>query len=488
MKNVFKYLALIVLFLGLATSCEDNDDTLSVTPGLEVQNFIWKGLNLYYLWQPDVPDLADDRFANQDALETYLAGYPEPFDLFNHLKLPAPTDRFSVMVSDYTYLENLFAGVTKNNGVDLALKYVPGSSTQVFGFVRYIIPGSDAATKNIQRGDIFYAINGTPLTVDNYQSLLGTDTYTLNLADFDGTNITPNGESVELTKTELTENPVLVKNVYTEGTHKIAYLMYNAFTANFDSNLNNAFAEFKSAGATDLVLDLRYNSGGSVLTASRLASMITGQFNGQLFAKQQWNPKLQAYFEENNPGDLVVNFTNSVNESSINSLNLTKVYILTSKSTASASELVINGLKPYIDVVQIGDVTTGKNVGSVTLYDSPTFSREGRSNKHKYAMQPLVIKTINKAGFGDYQDGLQPTVSQTENLTTLGVLGDKNEPLLSTAIGLITASGRHTPPAPATELREFKDSKNMRRFGSDMYINSLPDGIHNEVMLVKSAF
>ena len=72
------------------------------------------------------------------------------------------------------------------------------------------------------------------------------------------------------------------------------------------------------------------------------------------------------------------------------------MYVLTTKSSASASELLINGLKPYIDVIQIGDVTTGKNVGSVTLYDSPNFGTQNRNPSHRYAMQPIVLKIVDK--------------------------------------------------------------------------------------------
>ncbi|WP_413614393.1 S41 family peptidase [Flavobacterium sp. N1718] len=419
-----------------------------------------------------MPDLADDRFASQKDLEAFLRGYPDPFDLFDHLRVNESIDRFSFMVSDYSQVENLFAGVSKSNGVDFGLKYRPGSTTDVFGWVRYILPGSDAATKDIRRGDIFYAIDGTPLTVSNYQQLLAQDTYTLNLADFDGGNLTPNGRSITLTKAQLTENPVYIKKVIEQGGNKIGYLMYNGFTADFDPQLNDAFGEFKAAGVTHLVLDLRYNSGGSVRTASRLASMITGQFNGELFSKQQWNPDLQAYFEENNPSDLAVNFVNSIGSSGINSLNLNKVYILTTKSTASASELVINGLKPYITVVQIGDVTVGKNVGSVTLYDSPDFGRDGRSTKHKYAMQPIVIKMINADDFGDYQDGITPTIAQLEDFDNLGTLGETTEPYLNTALTLIAGGGRRPVPTPAVVTHPFRDTRSMRRFGTDMYIET----------------
>lgn len=488
MKKTYKYL--ILLFVGVLgfQACEDMDDKVSVPSGLEVESFIYRGLNLYYLWKADVPDLADDRFGSDEEKTAFLDAAASPEALFQDLlykpvsKFPNDAvDRFSVLVDDYVALENLFAGVTKSNGVDYGLKLKTGTN-EVYGWVRYIIPGSNAATKDIHRGDVFYAVNGTQLfyngPTDNNLALLNPDNFTLSLADYDGGNITPNGRSVSLTKTELTENPVFNAQVITAGTHKIAYLAYNGFTANFDSQLNAAFGQFLAGGATDLVLDLRYNSGGSVRTATRLASMITGQFNGQLFAKQQWNAEVQAAYEELNPQALVNNFTNSMGSESINSLNMTKVYILTSRGTASASELVINGLKPYVEVVQIGDKTTGKNVGSITLYDSPALvNKDNISNKHKYAMQPLVFKTTNADGFGDYASGLEPNVNLLENLDNLSELGNVNEPLLSTAIGLITASGRRIYQNPTDQTRDFKDSKSIRRFGTDMYLEEVPEGI-----------
>ncbi|AWA29936.1 peptidase S41 [Flavobacterium magnum] len=489
MKRTYKYL--ILLFFGVLAfqACEDMDDKVAAAPeGLEVESFIYRGLNLYYLWKADVPDLADDRFENQEQKNAFLDAAGSPEQLFQDLlykpvsKFPNDAvDRFSVLFDDYVALENLFAGVTKNNGVDFGLKRKNGGS-EVFGWVRYIIPGSDAAGKDIHRGDMFYAVDGVPLysnsPTDDNLDLLAKDTYTLSLADYDGGNITPNGRTVTLTKTELTENPVFDARIIPVGSHKIAYLAYNGFTANFDSQLNNAFGQFLAGGATDLVLDLRYNSGGSVRTATRLASMITGQFNGQLFAKQQWNAEVQAAYEELNPQALVNNFTNSIGSAAINSLNLTKVYILTTRGTASASELVINGLKPYIEVVQIGDKTTGKNVGSITLYDSPALvNKDNISTKHKYAMQPLVFKTTNAEGFGDYASGLVPTVPLLENLANLGQLGDVNEPLLSTAIGQITSSGRRIYRNPSDQTRDFKDSKSLRRFGTEMYLDDVPTGI-----------
>ena len=468
-------LMVFALVMGAITlqSCEDLDDN-----AVPVNDFIWKGLNLYYLWQADVPNLADDKFKDQAQLNSFLESYSSPNTLFADLLYKrGEVDRFSVLFSDYRVLENALQGVSKSNGAEFGLLYTDASQTNVFGYVRYVLPNSDADNEGVKRGDIFYAVNNTQLNASNYQSLLGNESYTLNLADYNNSVITPNGRNVSLTKKEYAENPVLVNTTYTSGSHKIGYLMYNGFYSNYDSELNAAFGKLKSDGVTDLVLDLRYNGGGSVRTATYLASMITGQFSGQLFAKEQWNAKLEKYYQENNPDALQDLFTDKfANGSAVNSLNLNKVYVITTGSTASASELVINCLKPYIEVVQIGTTTVGKNVGSVTLYDSPNFSSKGRSGSHRYAMQPIVLKVINKDGFGDYTGGLDPTIRLEEDYGNLGVLGDPAEPLYAAALANITAAGRQQLRQPSNSHKLFKDSKNMRRFGTEMYRDDMPDG------------
>lgn len=457
---------LLGLFIFTTISCEDNDDN-AVPKALQSKDFVWKGLNLYYLWKNNVPDLADNRFANQDQLNAYSESFANPTELFNGLLYDRTNvDKYSVIYSDYSVLEGVLSGNTKSNGVDFALRLKPGSSTEVYGWVRYIVPNSDASTKDIQRGDIFYAVNGTTLTVENYRTLLlSTDNYTLNLADYDGGNITPNGQSVALTKTNLAENPILLNTVITQGEKKVGYLMYNGFYGQYDNQLNTVFGNFKSQGVTHLVLDLRYNSGGSVNTATKLASMITGQFPGQLFAKQQWNDKAQAYYESKSPNSLLNKFYTG-----LNGLNLNKVYILTSQSSASASELVINCLKPYINVIQIGDKTTGKNVGSITLYDSPTFAKKDVNSSHKYAMQPIVLKIVNKDGFGDYTAGISPNIEVIENHGNLGILGDVNEPLLSVALENISLNGRMKPRTPSTTERDLIDFKALNPLRTEMYV------------------
>lgn len=232
--------------------------------------------------------------------------------------------------------------------------------------------------------------------------------------------------------------------------------MYNAFTNEFDAQLNSVFAQFLTDGVTDLVIDLRYNGGGSVRTAIYLASMITGQFTGQTFFTEQWNADRQAEFAED--GVFVSSFVNG--GEAINSLNLTTVYVLTTSKTASASELVINGLAPYINVVQIGDNTTGKYQASFLMYDSPNFQKSTELNpNHTYAMLPLVFQTANADGFTDFEDGLIPDIDQIEDYSNLGILGDPAEPLLATAIQEITGVPVPGTRIPFISLETLSESK-----------------------------
>ncbi|OMQ10056.1 S41 family peptidase [[Flexibacter] sp. ATCC 35103] len=485
MKTILKSVLLLFLLAFSLQSCEDQDDVESPA-ALQVNDFVWKGLNQFYLWQADVPNLADDRFNTQEALNSFLRGYAKQEDLFQDLlnkpisKFPKgqAIDRFSWIVDDYTVLEQELQGTSKNDGVDFRLSYKPGSSTDLVGYVRYIIPNSDASKKEIKRGDLFSGVNGTQLTVSNYQSLLAADSYTLNMVSYNGTTFESNGKTVSLVKTTLDENPIFINKVITSGSHKIGYLMYNGFYGNYDTQLNAAFAELKSQGITDFVLDLRYNGGGSIQTATRLASMITGQFTGQIFSKEKWNAKINEYYESEDPESLNNKFVDKIDGAAINSLNLTKIYILTTSGTASASELVINGLVPYISVVQIGETTVGKNVGSVTLYDSPTFGKSNRNPNHKYAMQPLVLKIVNAANFGEYTDGLKPTYEQLERISNLGVLGDSSEPLLNVAISQITGSGaKKAQNDKGVALKVFTDVKAMSGMRNQMFIEKAPEGL-----------
>lgn len=449
-----KILLLLITISTLFVSCfEDLDDNIQTASDLDIENFIYRGLNYFYLYKADTPELANDNFANQGELNTFLNSFETPESLFSFLK--SPQDRFSLLVANYNELEDALNGVTLNNGMEFGLVYYPNNSSNVFGYIRYVLPGTDAESKNLERGMIFNSIDGQQLTDTNFSELLSLNSYQIGLATFNGTEITPTGESIALVKQQYTENPILIAETLTVQGQKIGYLMYNAFTRDFDSQLNGVFAQFKADAITDLVIDLRYNGGGSVETAIDLSSMITGQFYNQVFANEEWNTDRQAEYASPKLFDNQI-FTGEA----INSLNLTKAYVLTTKRSASASELVINGLNPYIDMTQVGDTTTGKYQASFLLYDAPApnFSKSQANPGHSYAMLPLVFKTSNAIGFTDYAEGLFPDIQLKENYTNLGVLGDVNEPLLAAALNDILSIPQPQPRTtiPFNELLENK--------------------------------
>lgn len=435
MKKI-KILFLFVTSSLFLNSCfEDLDDTIQPASTVDIQDFIYKAMNIWYLYKPEVPDLSNDRFATQGELNDFLTSFSSPEALFD--ALTAPQDEFSFIVDNYLELESALAGISLNHGMEYGLVPYPGSQTDVLGYVHYIIPNSDASVKGLERGMIFNTINGAQLTRDNYNLLQELESYEIGFATYDGTNVTPTGETVTLVKSEITENPIHVARTHTVEGEKVGYLMYNGFTANFDAELNNVFATFQAEGISDLILDLRYNGGGSVETAVDLSSMVTGQFNNEIFATQVWNPELQAVFEQNNPEDLIDRFNTTIRTGeAINSLNLNRLYVITSSRTASASELVINGLDPYIEVIQVGGTTTGKFQASTTFYDgpAPNFNRNDANPGHLYAIQPLIYTSANANGETGFIDGLPPDVEIFEDLTNLGVLGEVTEPLLEAAL------------------------------------------------------
>ncbi|MFP4845745.1 S41 family peptidase [Winogradskyella sp. PE311] len=446
MKNIKILLLMFIVAFSLVSCFEDLDDNLIATS--DIKDFVWKGMNAVYLYKSEIPNLANDRFATNAEYATYLNSFETPEVLFESLKyLPESVDRFSRITDNYFDLQNQQQGTSLSNGLEFNLYRVTEGSPEVFGAITLVLNNSFAANLGLERGQIFKAVNGVNLTDSNFVDLLvGQDDYTLNFANYDdnGTSeidddvITLNGESADLSKVQYTENPVHIAQTLTLNDNtKVGYLMYNGFNNNFDDALNTAFGGFQADGVTELILDLRYNGGGSVQTAAYMGSMITGQFTGQVYSKLFYNENLQ-----NNNTDFL--FTNSIEGSgSINSLNLSKVYILTTNGrTASASELVINSLASYIDVVVIGENTVGKTQASITVYDSPNLTFENVNPNHTYAMQPLVANSTNVNDELVPSDGLVPDIQLGEIRNSLGILGDINETLLAAAISDILGTGR----------------------------------------------
>tara|TARA_Y100001958_G_C21201595_1_gene528191 strand:+ start:154 stop:1650 length:1497 start_codon:yes stop_codon:yes gene_type:complete len=429
---------------------EINNSNIDLEGNLEISDFVWKGLNEFYYWQEEVEELSDNKLKDESAYAKYISENSQPKEFFESLK--HLDDRFSWIEDNYRVLENTLQGIFSSNGVEFGLLYACKNCNELIGFVKYILKGSNAEEKNIKRGDLFTGVNGAVLTASNYRSLLfgNNMNYTLNMAAARNGSIFNTGVDVELTKEENFEiNPIQISEIINldkigqNENKKIGYLMYNQFVSNKSHELNQVFDNFKNEGVSELVIDLRYNGGGSIKNCVELASMITGQFTNEIFAEEQWNSKLLPYLRNNFGKETLINRFRAVLEDGeeINSLNLNRVFIITSSESASASELLINGLSSYINVIQIGEKTVGKNVGSITVYDYID-NEQTKNPDHTYAMQPIVLKIANNDGFADYADGLYPDYFIEEDLQDMGVLGTKDEPILSKVLDVINGTSK----------------------------------------------
>lgn len=440
MKKSLLYLLLTGLIL---VACEKDDVGEDPKPvknedsELEVEEFVFRGMEEFYLYEADVPEFRSGYFKNDDEKQEFLASFASPENLFSHLTVPE--DEFSYITDDYHALNDQFDGKSGATGIEYGIGGI-SNSNNIFGFITYVLPGSSAEEEGLTRGTLFTEIDGTKLTMSNFVDLISQKSFEITLAyiDRDGYLVTSD-ETATLEDRSYTANPIYLDTIYEYEGQKIGYLMYNSFIANFDDELNAVFGEFKSQNINHLILDLRYNGGGSVASAVSLASMVTGQFEGEIFMKEQWNEKYQTYFETYQPDYIFNYFDDKIRTGeAINSLNLSEVYVITGYQTASASELIINGLRPYINVVQVGETTTGKFQGSITLYDEPDLTSEDKANPdHTYAMQPLVFKTANALGHSDYAEGLDPDLPLKEDIVNMGVLGDPSERLLQATLDQI---------------------------------------------------
>ena len=484
--NPLRITALFIMLSFLVTNCkkDNNSPSTTETPAvkLEINQFIWGNLNYWYYWVDSVPKLSESYFqGNINNLNSFLNTYSDHEKLFNDL-LYTKRDKWSWIVDDYTVLENELQGTTLSMGFDFGLVIYGSAGTNVFGYVRYIYPNTSLANNaGIKRGDIFTTVNGQQITVSNYQDLLFNQTsqtsYKLGLATIVNNTITPNGKQVTIIPQQLQEDPVFLDTVYTINSNKIGYLVYNGFYPGFDVELNNAFAKFKANNVQSLILDLRYNGGGSIQSAVNLSSMIYGTNSSNIFATTQYNSTVQAdIINYYGAGYLIDHFTDTIaratasgSPTTITSLGLNQLYVITSKSTASASELVINGLKPYINVTTVGDTTVGKNVGSITITDMDSTGAINPNNK--WAMQPIVLKIFNSLGKSDYSSGFFPkvVVDELRYLSNLLPLGDTNEPLLKAALNDLQGLPQTSMTKSASAFKKLADLKDMIPHSKEMY-------------------
>lgn len=448
---------------------DDGDGTLPAankgSSNQTVNSWIYDNMSVYYLWGDKMPIKANTK--NTLTPDDYFASL-----LYQY----GTTDRFSWIEEDAEELTNSLNGITKSSGFSYTPYLVASGSRNVFFTVRYAIKGSPAEAAGIKRGDLITKVNGVQIDTANYRSVLTPDVLTFTLGEMGSGGVTSTTKTVNVTKAVIQNFPVHYSKVLDVGNKKVGYLVYNQFipgtgtnAAQFDTELRSVFGSFKSAGISELILDLRYNGGGAISSANILSSLIVKDAKpGTLMSKQIWSPNAKllfnlpesAYeanwtFEANNPG------------------SLQRLFVLTSNGTASASELVINNLKPFMDVILIGENTYGKDVGSITIDDSEN------NYRWKWGLQPIVLRTVNAKGEANYgsKDGFAPTYRVVDNQIPFKAFGDPQETYLKVALDLIrgvSASASARMGGGALEFGGQGGFDNPRNNIRDMYWDIKP--------------
>lgn len=411
------------------------DATATTTSGsLDIEKaWLRSYMEAAYLWYSEIPSVS----AGSAAYSNTAAVYDSLDNYFEALKTPSLTasgkrkDQFS-----FTYPTKAWNDLAQSGEVSgYGIEWYFASSTPPRGLkIAYVEAGSPAATAGLRRGDVLISADGVPADAGD---TVGVDT--LNAALFPGNAgeshafvFSRSGVSLSrsLTSAVITKQPVPTVQVLNSGGSKVGYLVFNDHIASAEQPLIDAINTLKASGVTDLVLDLRYNGGGYLYIASELAYMIAGPgaTSGKVFEQLQYNNKRSA---DTNSADARTPFYDTscilgsdfscTRVAPLPTLGLSRVSVLTSGGTCSASEAIINGLRGVdLDVRLIGDTTCGKPYG-FTAKDNCGIS-----------YFPIEFKGVNAKGFGDYADGFSPTCTASDDFSRS--LGDPAENQLAAAL------------------------------------------------------
>ncbi|MEM1433752.1 MAG: S41 family peptidase [Pseudomonadota bacterium] len=403
-----------------------------------------------YLWYDEIEDA-----------DPALSTTPDYFELmrtFASTPSGAPKDQFHFTFDTEEWEQLSQSGVSAGYGVEWLL-LAPSAPREIL--VGFVEPGSPAAASGlVSRGARLLAADGIDAInasgTDNVDALnaalfpddLG-ESHTFTLTGFDGAN----ERTVTLTSASITQNPVPVTRTITTPSATIGYLLFNAHIATAERALVDAIEQFRRDGVTELILDLRYNGGGFLDIANELGSMIAGPAAvGQVFESIQFNDKHPSV----NPvtGQVLVpnEFYGTAQGFSVTggtplpALSLSRVFVLSTDATCSASESIVNGLRGIdFEVVLIGEPTCGKPYGFYATDNCGT------------TYFTIQFRGANAKGFGDYADGFLPrTVPDPMDQAQINgcpaeddfsqQLGNEQENLLETALAYIDSGACPSPP------------------------------------------
>lgn len=449
---------LIILFSLIVISCgEDRREEYNYR--IEPNEWIEAQMRDYYLWY--------DQIKPSDQLNYFAA--PEYF--FSSL-LNAADGKSG---SSFSTIQSTLEPTTRSVGVDsygFEFETLSSSnSTSILNArVLYVVDNSPASEAGLKRGDWITKINSAPITSRNRHLLLSGESARLAMGVYDEETKTVIDSGTEIiipASRIVTEKPVYLYNTYTVDNKEVGYIIYNHFTSGVSYNDESYLTElatisntFKQKGVSELVLDFRFNPGGTLPAAQLLSCMIVPEEN-----LTQQNIMAQIRFNDNHTNENdTIRFSHQSLKGGSN-LNLQRIYFLVSSNTASAAEVVINSVKPYMKtLIIIGSTTVGKDVGTIEIRDA--------ENRYPWILNPVVCKIYNKDGSA-YYPGIPPTAdfNITDRETPyLKELGDPEETLLKAALGSI--EGIFPPPK---ENNNTPQNPQARAFDSDAVYTSISE-------------
>jgi len=479
MKN-FLIKVLILALTFVSNACKETQEispTTTTTTGttttntntttnnyISVNKWVHEVMTDAYFWYDQMPAL------------TTLNTSQNPDDFFEKLVYKRETvDRFSGITDDIDALQQEFDGVNKIFGIRFALAYLDNTQTSIGLFLSYVIKGSPAEKVGLKRGDIITKVNGTQLTATNYSTIIGSsDTQTFTLGKVtNGSIVSDDANPVSITKAEVTEDPVAFYAIIDkpESGKKIGYLLYTQFipgvdgvdASKYDNELRTIFGEFKAKGVNEFVVDLRLNGGGYISSAETLASLIGKNIStSNVFYQEQWNTKYQAYFTGKYGSDYFKHKFKA-EPNNIGS-QLSRVFVLTSQGTASASELVINGLRPYMNVITVGDHTYGKNLFGTLIGDD--------QKRWKWGMYVMLGQTANSRGESTYgtSSGISADYAIEDNVIPFRAFADDTEPLFQKVLQIIGVPVSQNPNVRIGAAKQV-NRLSTEHFADDLKLN-----------------
>ncbi len=434
MKKLFFIIILIVPLLSACTREPDPDPVDEYTFEERARDGLYDLMKVMYLWKDKIPTLK-------------VSDYDNPEEILEKMR-NLPQDRWS-FVADYDAFMASMQGTFVGHGIRMGLD--PANNVRVVSLYK----NSDMWPKGVRRGWIIKKVNGVelaPLFMSSdgtaYNNLMGPSTAghvnTFTFIKPDATEVT-----ISSTKASFTINSVTADTVFDRGARKIAYLAFETFIEPSEGELNAAFAKFKTKGATDLIIDLRYNGGGYMSIAQQLASLVVDNtYTTRVCYRLKYNSTVASEWDES------FNFMETTSP-----LGLDKVVFITTRGSASASEVVINSLLPWIDVSIVGDTTHGKPAG-MNLWGYPFPSNSNPNPDYKYVFAPITFEYVNSANQGGFYEGMLPDVKANDDVTH--DFGDTNELSLKAALALIEGTGTKGASAePFRRTRIFSEGNQL---------------------------